>query len=148
MDRDLFMNTLVAMVESGKVEVPITINVGGTFLQGDMISQREFFEVTAAMITADDPAQQEKIRQLFEGIPNLIDGMIDRDVRERIDEGVDPDLVEEDTEEIREKMLESFVHLKNVRVLSGGTWVEFSGLFWRGPRAAVEGFWIGKTTEA
>ncbi len=38
-----------------------------------------------------------------------------------MDEEVDPDLAEEIRKEARKQILESFIHLKNVRVLSGGT---------------------------
>lgn len=44
--------------------------------------------------------------------------------------------------------MESSLHLKNVEVLSGGSWVEFGGAIWRGSRAEVDGFWVGRTTEA
>ena len=48
----------------------------------------------------------------------------------------------------RRQALESSLHLNNVEVLSGGSWVEFGGAIWRGARAEVDGFWVGRTTEA
>ena len=105
MNDDFFLALLVSMAEGG-AEISIMLNVGGKIVCGDMISEREYFEVTASKISTGTPG----LRDLFAETPSIAD----RAAMDRLDEEEDP----EAAKEARQEMAKSFVHLKNSYLLS------------------------------
>jgi hypothetical protein len=154
-DEDRFLQVLMWLVERGAAEVPITISVGGTFLRGDLVPQEEFFEKATTKIVVNDTPQEDRIRQILADVPGFLEEMLEQQEGESTEEEVSRELEDEfrKLEELgkarrRKQALESSLHLKNVEVLSGGAWVDCGDVFWRGQIAAVDGFWVGRTTEA
>jgi len=132
---DFFLSTLLKMVEKG-ARTSITISVRGTVIEGDMISEREFFEETAAKITSDNPEHEEWARDLFGSLP----AYMDEAAMSTFDVGEDPETMRE----FRETVASSFIHLKNVRVFQAGDFHEVSGATCRFRVSSVDGFWLGR----
>jgi len=131
MHQDILLGLLISRVERSGMRFSVILSVGGTIIEGDVVSEREYFEEVASLIRSDDPDTQET----FANIPNLMDQVAMRG----LDQGRDPEIVQE----FRENVANSYVHLKN-SVL----WLEverrnISGTLWRGKLEAVDGFWLG-----
>jgi hypothetical protein len=133
---DFILKVLVGMAQAG-TQMPITIIVGGTLLEGDMIGEAEFFEETAARLTSAGREQQRRFQELIGGLPATMDAA----AMEGIDEGVEP----EEMRKLREDVATSFIHLRNIRVFSAGSFTALTGGTWRGRVSSVDGFLLGRS---
>ncbi len=126
---------LVGWVKNG-MSLPVTLCVSGVVISGVLINEDEYFEALAQdvnVVGAGD--EEEKWRELFRGIPSLVDSA----AMDKLDEGQDPSEVAW----MRQQMSAPFIHLRDTWVKTGGRFVNFEGGFWRGRMDAVDGFWLG-----
>ena len=131
MHQDILLGLLISRVERSGMRFSVILSVGGTIIEGDVVSEREYFEEVASLIRSDDPDTQET----FANIPNLMDQVAMRG----LDQGRDPEIVQE----FRENVANSYVHLKNSVLWLEGEDRNISGTLWRGKLEAVDGFWLG-----
>jgi hypothetical protein len=136
MDEDFWLRWLIATVEDSDFRTSITLSVHGTLLEGDLISEQEFFEGFASRITGDTPETQARDRENFSTMPSQFDAA----AMQGLDEGEDPEVVRE----ARAAQATSFIHMTNIRVFQAGYFHEFQETFWRGRIASVDGFWLGR----
>lgn len=135
MDDDYFLKMLVGWVKNG-TSLPVTLCVRGVVISGVLVDEDEYFEALAQGINVVGAGDDEEgWRELFRGIPSLIDS----EAMDRLDEGQDPSEVAW----MRQQMSAPFIHLKDTWVKSGGQFIRFAGGFWRGRTDAVDGFWLG-----
>ena len=73
----------------------------------------------------------------------MISDTIDRAATTGLDEGDDPDHVQE----VRDEIINAFLHLKNVRIFQVGAFHKFRGAYWRGKVSEVDGFWLGRSAQ-
>lgn len=133
MQQDILLELLISRVERSSMRFSVILSVGGTIVEGDVVSEREYFEEVASLIKSVNPDTQET----FASVPDLMDHVAMRG----LDEGRDPEI----TREFRENVSNSYVHLKNSVLWVEGEQRNMSGSLWRGKLDAVDGFWLGRT---
>ncbi len=117
---DVFLQSLVSIVNSNKVSFSITLTVDGAVLTGTLVSAKEFFDNFAASFSNAWPGgPHEGLREGFEQWGNVPEG------------APDPH--------------EDFIHLKDARYVSGKEMVPSlgTGVVWRGNLNSVSGFSLG-----
>lgn len=126
---DWFLQSFVIAANKYGYGIPITLLVGGSWITGDLIGGREYFELLGKQITGEPgAAETDSPYQTY----------IDRLYPE-----VDPD-AEDDA---GDPTLDSptFIHLKNARQIHRGGEVpnNHADILWRGRLVSVEGFMLG-----
>jgi hypothetical protein len=143
---DFFLKILVRWASEG-FSLAVILSVGGAIIEGDLISEAEYYEGISDLVRAKatDVADEdqghwwEEFRKLLRGIPSMGDEASMR----RLEAGEDP----EEVLKRRQEMAEAYVHLKNTKILlPNGSFLPLTGGFWRGQRSAVDGFWLGKSS--
>lgn len=127
---DWFLQMLVNIVNGSEIAFPITLNVGGVLISGELVSGHKYFEGFAKELKEGmfnvTPGVTSKIEEYFKQF-----GDIYVDKKEEADENTKP--------------LPSYIHLGNAHIFnSGGTPIPANrGVWWRGRLEAVDGFILG-----
>jgi hypothetical protein len=133
---DHFLASLVEFAEKG-LRLPIILSVGGTTIEGTLISEDEYFERLSELVQAGSPDQTEQAEDLREVLRGAPIDAVESAMRE-IDEGADP----EETRTIREMVSSLYIHLKDTQILLPYGDVIGMAAPWRGKLSAVDGFWL------
>lgn len=127
-DRDWFLQDFISQLNTSdeEMDLPITINVGGTIISGDLIGGKEYFQLFGKNVS----------KSFEDSNPELAKGLIDRYSKHG------EVYVKKDDEEIPPPF---FIHLKNARFYEAGQ-LPFpqNKLLWRGKLNSVDGFSFGK----
>ncbi len=141
MDTDFFLGFLTSLAEGEDgFNVPITLNVGGVIVSGELISEDEYFAGLSQLFTDHEgevPEGATTWKEVFRSLPSLFDSF----AMEQLDDGADP----QETQEMRESLREPYVHLRNTQVWTAEErFFGFEGAFWRGKLSSIDGFWFGQ----
>jgi hypothetical protein len=136
----LVLGTLASMAEYGW-NIPVTLSVGGAIISGELISEDEYFEGISQHFDSEVPDEaRERWQETFRNLPHAFDTM----AMNRLDQGADPQEVQEQRESLRE----SFIFLRDTRVWTAEErFFGFSGAFWRGKLNSIDGFWFNRAVE-
>jgi hypothetical protein len=126
---DWFLQHLVSHVNDFPVELPITLQVSGMFVSGQLVSDARYFEGIAgdsAHGLAAHPEIAESVRKSFNS--------------------VGPAIGKTDSNAVAPGPAPHFLHLQNAR-FSGATAKhtdKAEGIWWRGRVSEVDGFSLGQ----
>lgn len=126
---DWFLQHLVSHVNDKPVELPITLQVGGMFVSGQLVSDARYFEGIAgdsAHGLAAHPEIAESVRKSFIA--------------------VGPAIQRTDSNNAAPGPAPHFLHLQNAR-FSGASAMhtdQAEGIWWRGRVSEVDGFSLGQ----
>ncbi len=127
-DSDLFLMTLVELVNLASLEMSITLFVQGTIISGMLIGEKPYFEAFNNQLKASGfaPDEGEAIDLLIQKFSSSSTNSSDN-------------LIEEDQPINRE-----FIHIKNAKIYSGNGLIPSTiELYWRGRLSRVDGFLLG-----
>jgi hypothetical protein len=118
--KDWTLEIILGVIESDaerNFDFPITLNVGGLVIIGNLISEREFLQ----------KVMYGKLYQKYE------QGMKEIDSSEK----------DNDVERFNQPKVYRFIHLKNARYYTGTVTTDFpEGLLWRGLLTSVDGYFL------
>lgn len=78
MNQDDLLGLLISVAESGGARFPVILSVGGNIIEGEVVTEREYFEEMASMIGGDPDS-----KEVFANIP----GWMDEAAMRGLDEG-------------------------------------------------------------
>ncbi|KAF0812887.1 hypothetical protein IGB42_02731 [Andreprevotia sp. IGB-42] len=126
---DWFLQTIVRMVNTTALRVPVTLTLGGGLVSGDLISGKEYFAAIGDMFATAPAADGNQIgAQLashFAGHGETVYGP-----------------TENNTDQAG-MTRHAFIHLKNARFVDNAGAIPDAGLLWRGRIDEVIGFSLG-----
>lgn len=130
---DWFLQLLVKLV-NGKDDIafPVTLNVGGVMISGEIVSGHRYFEGFA-----------KELREGFFGTDSEDGSDMESSIR-KLGNIYTQNLPEQEREE-DELLPPNFIHLRNARVFhpAGKPIPDNKGVWWRGRLEAVDGFILG-----
>jgi hypothetical protein len=129
---DYFLQHLVDTVNrnSGKVPLPITLNVGGLMVTGFMVDGKTYYEMFAEEFKRFAGHTIQNIDEVLTGFRQWGEHYVSRYSESETEK--------DDTHELQ------YIFLKNARYLSGGKLVPSEGRnLWRGRLSSVDGFSLG-----
>jgi hypothetical protein len=129
---DHFLEKLLTTVNGTELELPITLNVSGLVITGDLVSGHRYFEGFAQAFTEGAMSRsQDKIENLADSFRYLGFEYAPPEHTPLTGEPSPPP---------------PFVHLKNARIYlqSGEVIPGNAGVWWRGRLDAVDGFFFSK----
>ena len=133
---DSLLWRLISIAERG-LSLPIVLTVGGTTIQGTIVSEAEYLERLSELVKASSPdraEQAEHLREFLRSVPSTHD----ESAMEYLDEGLDP----EEVRELRDALSQPFIHLSDTRIFqASGRFVDIEAP-WRGRLSAVDGYWL------
>ena len=123
---DILLNLLVKIAETN-ASISVTLNVNGTIITGDLISQKRYYEEVVSNI-------RESFENTFkEESAGILDSL------SMFGDFPNGSSCEEDgTAEY------AFVHLSGAQFFSGGNRTPSNGAPWRGKLTAIDGFILGR----
>lgn len=125
-DSDLFLMTLVELVNIASLEMSITLFVQGAIISGMLIGEKPYFEALNNELKSTGFAPDEAIHTLIQKFNSSSINSSDN-------------LEEQDQPINRE-----FIHIKNAKVYSGNAFSSSTReLYWRGRLSRVDGFLLG-----
>jgi hypothetical protein len=128
---DWFLELLVNMVNGTEIALPMTLNVSGVVVSGEMCSGHKYFEGFAKDlkdgIFGTTSSEGNRIEEEFKHLG----GIYTKEKRQPQDE--------------QPKSPPQYIHLRNARIFHpGGTPIPANrGVWWRGRLGAVDGFILG-----
>lgn len=116
--KDWLLESLVSGVNKTAAEMGITLSVGGAVISGKMISGMTYAKLLADSIRSANDSLESIATALETSFGSIYNA-------------------EQPSQNV------SYIHLKDIKVLSGNNWPELKGGLWRGRLTAVDGFIIG-----
>ena len=127
---DWFLQMLVEMVNGSEVVFPVTLNVGGVLVSGEMVSGHKYFEGFAKDLKEGMFGTTSENANFVEDQFKKLGSIYIREEQGQDDERKPPP---------------QYIHLRNARIFHpGGTPIPTNrGVWWRGRLEAVDGFILG-----
>ncbi|MFP2911402.1 gas vesicle accessory protein GvpU [Pyxidicoccus sp. 3LFB2] len=129
---DWYLESLVHIVTASKVSMGVTLSVGGTVITGQLISGKEFLELSAGQVSDVFKrlgVSEESAKSIKESFSNP--------AQKLYREEADP-----------QPTGYGYIHLKNARIVAGASSHTLGGSIWRSRLSAVDGFSLGELTQA
>ncbi len=129
---DWYLESLVHIVTASKSAMGVTLTVGGTVVTGQLISGKEYLELSAGQIS-----------DVFKRLGVSEEGA--KTIKESFSKPAQK-LYSEEAE--AQPTGYGYIHLKNARIVAGATSHTLGGSLWRSRLSAVDGFSLGELTQA
>lgn len=129
---DWYLESLVHIVTAAKVSMGVTLSVGGTVVTGQLISGKEYLELSAGQVSEVFKSlgvSEEAAREIKEGFSKPAQSLY------REETSAQPSGY-------------GYIHLKNARIVAGTSSHALGGSLWRSRLSAVDGFSLGELTQA
>ncbi len=127
---DWLLQILISVTNSTGIPCPVTLNVGGLLVSGELVGGLQYFEEFAQKIgSAVKESEREEIETMFREMGQSF-------------------YPKEKAPDAQPPPNPHFVHLKNVKIFNpeGLPFPSNDGSFWRGRVEAVDGFMLGSLT--
>lgn len=128
-DADGFLQVLVALINGGDHELPITLLIGGSLVSGNLISHERYFRKLADLLVDENMRGNETAQKFHERVAAIGDSA------QQADDSVP-----------------SYIHLNEASFIAGGSAPiptnSPSDVLWRGRICQVDGYHIGRFTRS
>lgn len=127
---DWLLQILISVTNSTGIPCPVTLNVGGLLVSGELVSGLQYFEEFAHKIgSAVKESEREEIETMFREMGQSF-------------------YPKEKSPDAPPPPNPHFVHLQNVKIFNpeGLPFPSNDGSFWRGRVEAIDGFMLGSLT--
>ncbi|MFP2927234.1 gas vesicle accessory protein GvpU [Pyxidicoccus sp. 3LG] len=129
---DWYLETLVHIVTATRFSLEITLSVGGTLISGQLISGKEYLELTA-----------DQLASAFMSLGVSAEGA--KDIKEGLSRPAQA--LYQDEKEAQSGGF-GYIHLKNARIISGASTQPLGNACWRSRLSSVDGFVLGALTKS
>ncbi|MBZ4418028.1 gas vesicle accessory protein GvpU [Myxococcus sp. RHSTA-1-4] len=129
---DWYLESLVHIVTATKFSIGVTLSVGGTVVTGQLISGKEYLELSAGQIS-DAFKRLGVSEEGAKGIKESLASPAERLYREETD---------------AQPAGYGYIHLKDARIVTGAASHALGGSLWRARLSTVDGFSLGELTQA
>jgi hypothetical protein len=125
-DSDLFLMTLVELVNVASLELSITLFAQGTVISGMLIGEKPYFEALNNELKSTGFAPDEAIHTFIQKFESASTNL------------------SETLKEQNKPINREFIHLKNAKFYSGNSFGSTTReLYWRGRLSRIDGFFLG-----
>jgi hypothetical protein len=144
MNQDDLLKMLIMFAFTAGISIPITLNVKGTIISGDLIGGREYFEHYTEQV--DRQFQDPKLTDSYTGDPKQFHEIHYQHIKtlEKLSEmtyGSKDDTTRQPASEVHI----GYIHLKNAQfIFPNGKVPTSERALWRGKLLSVDGFSLGK----